>query len=386
MTESAFRLRRLAPSCVSLTTLLLVARNAQCVYDHKNLFPNNDEYDFNILDPDSVFGSPFGGFSRATRSRLAALPLRLPSVVEGEPDPLYMEISDASGRPFVCRVYHEGEIDPTSLSNSMFDPPKEVSIDEQSNANDRSREPETSNIVDKSATSTSNEDEAMKATKPSDVISGIMEVEKSLSQLTDVCAQLHKGWWSYEWCYTHKVIQFHIHVEESELVGTTFRLQDITKLGEKSNRDISIITSKADKLSPNLLAQEVKEIARVHDVYKDGDLCPETNMPRVTHVMLICCSHRILDQHKSGVLKKGKPLSSNIASFVSLDEDPEQVCIYNVTICTPLLCEQAGRSDSVENTGAKNRRLKSKQEQESIRDIIEANLDNVCLQSSFGGW
>ena len=34
------------------------------------------EYDSTILDPSNAYGSPFGGFSRATASRLANMPLR----------------------------------------------------------------------------------------------------------------------------------------------------------------------------------------------------------------------------------------------------------------------------------------------------------------------
>ncbi len=137
-------IQRCVVSCVSLVPLLLAARTVHSLYDHRDLFPNNDEYDFNILDPDSVFGSPFGGFSRATRSRLAALPLRLPSVSDEEPEPLHMEISDASGRQFICRVYNEDEIDQASLTNSMFDPPTEVSPAEKTNADKRNGALETS--------------------------------------------------------------------------------------------------------------------------------------------------------------------------------------------------------------------------------------------------
>ena len=43
--------------------------------DHQHVytdsFPTNDEYDIMALDPSTAYGTPYGGFSRATASRLA---------------------------------------------------------------------------------------------------------------------------------------------------------------------------------------------------------------------------------------------------------------------------------------------------------------------------
>lgn len=88
-------------------------------------FPTNDEYDFMILDADSVYGSPYGGFSRSVSSRLAKLPLKLPHADVNSDDyqPDYTTIRDNQGRPFACRVYHEDEIDPESFNDSMFNAP-----------------------------------------------------------------------------------------------------------------------------------------------------------------------------------------------------------------------------------------------------------------------
>ena len=79
------------------------------------------------LDPSTPYGTPYGGFSRATASRLASLPLKLPSIGTGadsdEFDPMYTTVRDMYGRPFACRVYHEDELEPISLEGSMFDTP-----------------------------------------------------------------------------------------------------------------------------------------------------------------------------------------------------------------------------------------------------------------------
>jgi Glucosidase II beta subunit-like protein len=128
----------------------------------------------------------------------------------------------------------------------------------------------------------------------------VMEVGKRLAQLVDICAQLHKGWWSYEWCYARQVAQFHIHVQETD-IGPNFRLEDFTKLGKKSHRVVKLLTGKHKdrQHAPNDLAQGLNELARVEDTYRDGDLCPDTQQPRVTHVNLICCSQRILELRKT---------------------------------------------------------------------------------------
>ena len=110
-----------------------------------------------------MFGAPLGGYARSSRSRIAALPLRLvgggafdlPEVgagvaagggdgeVGGGGDGRgkasggaseggrssaakrvpHFQISDDGGRRFVCRPYHEDELEPTSVLGSAFDAP-----------------------------------------------------------------------------------------------------------------------------------------------------------------------------------------------------------------------------------------------------------------------
>jgi len=159
---------------VTIRTLLLVllllpaAVHAVDYYQsqHTELFPPNDEYDSKILDTSTIYGSPYGGFSRATRSRLAALPLRLPNiaVLEDEEEEVnednnnnnedsnndvadqesdatedhannnnnsnngivstYMQTTDSAGRGYVCKVYLEDDLTQNSVDESMFDDPQ----------------------------------------------------------------------------------------------------------------------------------------------------------------------------------------------------------------------------------------------------------------------
>jgi hypothetical protein len=92
------------------------------------LFPPVHEYDALAIDPISMFGSPLGGFSRATAARLGSIPLHLPLVsLEAPPDdPAYLQVRDEAGRLFACRVYHQDELEPSSWNDGLFDAPRLV--------------------------------------------------------------------------------------------------------------------------------------------------------------------------------------------------------------------------------------------------------------------
>ena len=88
----------------------------------------NDKYGYDalVIDPISMFGSPLGGFSRDVSSRLASLPLRLPSLSQELPpdNPTYLKIRDGQGQLYACRVYHQDELDSASRDDGLFELPK----------------------------------------------------------------------------------------------------------------------------------------------------------------------------------------------------------------------------------------------------------------------
>ena len=157
--------------------------------------PTYDKYDYSILDPEHVYGSPYGGFSRATRSRLASLPLFLPDLSDDitNDNPLYTEVRDADGRLFVCRVYHEDELDLDSLDESMFDAPKLRTIVEP----DTIIQEESSNLMDVVDVSVENSQLSTTERKADRVL----KIQDALSELDGICAQVDTGWWSYEICF-----------------------------------------------------------------------------------------------------------------------------------------------------------------------------------------
>ena len=134
-----------AAASTVLTLLLLNVHFAQA--NIESSLSSSDPYDDLIFDPSSLYGAPLGGYARASRHRLAQLPLRLVGgaqfdgwggtatsdvansgredveSVPGSSSAPHFRLSDADGREFVCRVYREDELDPHSILGSMFDPP-----------------------------------------------------------------------------------------------------------------------------------------------------------------------------------------------------------------------------------------------------------------------
>lgn len=177
-------------------------------HHYTDSFPTYDEYDFAVLDPEHIYGSPYGGFSRATRSRLAALPLFLPDLSDKEPsdDPLHMEVRDAEGRLFVCRVYHEDELDPDTLEESMFNCPKLRKLESTTSTQDMPSAPNQSEVEksELSNTMVTKTDESIDSNKGGvDGYKGnkLLQIQARLGELDGICGQMHKGWWSYEVCF-----------------------------------------------------------------------------------------------------------------------------------------------------------------------------------------
>jgi hypothetical protein len=418
-------------------------------------FPTHDEYDMMALDPETPYGSPYGGFSRATASRLASLPLKLPEVGEEilEFEPTFTTLHDFYGRPFVCRVYHEDELDPADLKESMFNTPilkqggkdEEYSpvdntgkhtdkVDPQNLPNSSEEEPgssgnEHSNEVEGAANSQESsidDDSTMKhgATREDsdavqqkdkslsfakmDRIMFVKEIQQRLSRLSGLCAQIHPDWWSYEWCYDKKVTQFHINVDSVQ-VGKTFdiQLEDVTSLGSFSERKIISFLDENDRLNldPNAIegldfSEGRVELARVKDTFINGDVCPDTGKPRVTESTLRCCSERVLSKSKGGLLKNGRPVSTDVLTIVQTTEWSEAVCHYNITLCTPLLCDDTVAPNESTKTNQEKRRSTKKGGvnleldteivgKMSIPEVLRNTFGepgDFCIQTATGGW
>lgn len=436
--------------------------------DHQHLFtdsfPNNDEYALMALEPLTPYGSPYGGFSRATASRLAALPLKIPSIskeVQGGIDdttfePIYSTVRDNSGRQFSCRIYHEDELESDSLSDSVFDTPKlkkkkkskndnpsssnEHEMDEQKEgweenfpddpskfqgSSTKSDMPDVGDSHTHTSTTTSASVSSLKLSEIGfDPIILGHTIQQRLTKLTGLCAQLHpSSWWSYEWCHQETVKQFHVKVSKSSNEKIqSFELEHITSLGSFSGRRIEVATTDTgdDTIPANEksrdLTQGKKEIGRVVDTFVGGGTCPNSGKPRVTEATFRCCSKRYIEKNKGGVLKNGNQIDTDLVSVFQATEDSDMVCHYNITLCTPLLCEDyddvdgtAGSSaskpinkksnpitalDQLFEKNAKGKGLNleldpSEAEKMTVVDILEwtfGKTKNFCIRSQTGGW
>jgi hypothetical protein len=147
----------------------------------------------------------------------------------------------------------------------------------------------------------------------------------------------------------------------------------------------------------NELAQDVPELARVVDVHDNGDVCDETKKPRKTYVQYQCCSGKMMNQRRGMFHKAGKPVESNLAAVYDVVEDPDHVCTYNVTVCTPLLCGDNDDDDEKQDVSSSTtgdiespftRALLSSKPSpdDSIRTILDKTLRKTCLQTNAGWW
>ena len=381
------------------------AVNAEIHYT--DLFPPNDDYDPKILDPHTVYGSPYGGFSRAIPSRLAALSLDLPALTEESEDKQrkHYKIRDGNGRLLVCRTYLEEELEPESFAQSMFTSPvlfKNATESEKPAAKKDLGIPELSAINEKAATTTQDEVEKMKAE-----IHHVTSILKH--NFKNICTQLHKGWWSYEWCFSTRISQFHIEMSATN----ELTLSQVTKLGfyqermfirkdnlekrrkedqERKAKGQETKASKARLARDEIMLQYIDdetELGIVTDSYKSGDKCDD-GQPRETDVEYRCCSLKNMNKFHSGVLHNGKPSRSNIASIISIQE-PE-ICKYHILLCTPLMCN--GLAELYEDglyaapLPRKNTKFADDTsiEDEAVRDVLARILTKVCLISGGNEW
>jgi len=400
-------------SAVKLTVIALPLTLLQLTFltvnssDHQHLFtdsfPRNDEYNMMALEPETPFGTPYGGFSRATASRLAALPLKLPSIskeVQGGIDgtafePMYMTVRDNIGRQYACRVYHEDELDSSSLSDSMFDTPrlkKKSKNNDPSSSSEKETKRENEGMEEHVPVDASKDDELLTksdllesretdAAEPaSDTSSSSLKlsemgfdpimlghlIHRRLTKLSGLCAQLHpSSWWSYEWCHQEAIKQFHVKVtKNSNGMIKKFEIEHVTNLGSFSGRRIEVATNDDDEVDSDKghskdLTLGRKEIGRVIDTFVGGDACPETGKPRVTEATFRCCSKRHIARNKGGVLKNGDQVDTDIISVFEATEDENLVCHYNITLCTPLLCDDYDDGDGTGNDASKSKEEKS---------------------------
>jgi hypothetical protein len=205
-------------------------------------------------------------------------------------------------------------------------------------------------------------------------------------------------------CYQEMVRQFHVHIDTEADSINNVQIQHVTSLGKYFERKVKVFHEDDDddgngatkaarpQGNPNALGE-------VTDIHHQGGWCPETGKPRMTEAVIRCCSAEVIARNRGSVLYKGQPLDTPLLAMQGIVED--SVCVYNVTICTPLLC-----SDYVEDLPPKKiskEHLKpstivdtrSSEKSLNASDVGEMTVveilktlfgNNKCMQSGSGGW
>ena len=339
---------------------------------------------FNHLSS-SLFGAPLGGFSRATRSRLAALPVRLvgnsifwenedatakPSEMKSKElgQGPYFTMRDGMGRQFACRIYDEDDLTPESMSQSMFDAAienvngsdhtdadtgedskMESSLDEHSSKKSGEHEGEDSESaepeVDKVEVffTLDLEDTLENGMKNTNniplLILDTKSILESLKNLDGLCTQLHAGWWSYEWCHDDKVTQFHVQVQANQLddvlsvqdLMPQFVVQSVSTIGNFSKR--IIIVEAIEEMSDTYVDydganKEESEITVgdivVVDTFDGGEYCEEAAANRKVDVRFKCCSN---EDVMNSIKKEGGNDANNVHLFLDNVEKPRAILL-----------------------------------------------------------
>lgn len=494
--------------------IVLTIPSAAVSYSYQDFFPPaEEEYDPFKFDPNSLFGAPLGGYARATRSRLAALPLRFVGdsifwqkdkqgvdrddgddvvVKQKDKGKPYFTITDAMGREFACRVYEEDELTPESMSDSVFDvpvekmssivrgrdhtldstvlekDPNEIIGDEGIDGPTFSQAVEGAEHVDSKSKETIHEDNSkhdhvefvyttnideylesqqgaskVSSSIPDDVRIDEKVLVESLNNLEGICAQLHMGWWSYEWCYNDKVTQFHVQVQANQIKDVVsvkdlmpeFVVQSISTIGTFTKRKIIVETTlqeqvskeggeidyydndnddddsgnEAQKDQDTITLETEKDVEKtqldyttdvlVIESYENGDYCEEAGANRVAEVHLRCCSNEdiISSFRQAGVTIHNpemfsKPFESiDAPRAVLLDVIETSVCNYTMSVCTNVLCDSwvdntMKEMQEEDDASAASNRVATFENDVSIRYILEKTLANSCLKRNEGWW
>jgi Glucosidase II beta subunit-like protein. len=390
----------------------------------------------------------------------------------------YFTITDATGREFACRVYEEDELTPESMSESVFDvpvektssivrgrdhtldstvfekDPNEIIGEEGIDGPTFSQPVEGAENVDATSKETIHEDKSkhdhvefvyttnideylesqqgaskVLSSIPDDVRIDEKVLIESLNSLEGMCAQLHMGWWSYEWCYNDKVTQFHVQVQANQIKDVVsvkdlmpeFVVQSVSTIGTFTKRKIIVETTlqeqvskeggniddydnddddeensgnEAQKDQDTIPLETEKDVEKtqldyttdvlVIESYENGDYCEEAGANRVAEVNLRCCSNEdiISSFRQAGVTIHNpemfsKPFESiDAPRAVLLDVIETSVCNYTMSVCTNVLCDSwvdntmKEMEEEVDASAASNR-VAAFENDVSIRYILE---------------
>jgi hypothetical protein len=383
---------------VTLITLLQVHAGTYEQY----FAPAEEEYDMVKFDPQTFYGAPLGGYSRATRSRLASLPIRfVGDAVFWEDDTdtgsddtkrensgPFFTMRDGSGREFACRIYGEHELTLSSFHDSMFEEAIEIrgsefdSTDDNADLVDKQTEtlgdvsstsmlfPDigiddvTISIPDLSSTDLSRDDYEYIARSEAVPKHAILY---SLKELEGSCTAYVSNSLLYKYCYQNTITQSHFEISTDFMEQASYSFDDLISkgalvVGTFKNRQIVVSDypllwtyyDDDDDDDENVGAQHIHEPSRVVvgmdsitvvDTYENGDVCGEGRRKSAV-VQMKCCSpdevvSRLSRQADKVILENENTFSKDIDrpfSFL-VSVKEEKKCHYILDVCTNVLCD-----------------------------------------------
>lgn len=237
------------------------------------------------MDPNTLYGSPYGGFSRAVQSRLASRPLRLPDVTvdsdsknegvsfhKGKKESFW-EISDKFGRKYACGLFHEDDVGSLSLYDSMFEPPKLYNKFESDDNNNMEGGGDDAHVLGEL------EGEEVRVT----------DVERRLDLMKGVCVLRRGKYFTYEWCWERRIQQFHLEYKGTRSKEPSGKATPLSRFGHFHSREVSVQHYSLPVTQFLIETTATDQVARVKEIYTDGDECSGPEGHKRTVVNFHCC-------------------------------------------------------------------------------------------------
>ena len=178
--------------------------------------------------------------------------------------------------------------------------------------------------------------------------------------------------------------QFHIAVDDVHLV-----IESVTSLGKFESQDIDL---NMDDAPQNMYSDDLPELGRVLDIHDKGGICPATNQPRKSFVQYLCCSDKVILERQALNQEEAETLAVSFATVMDITEDQVNICTYNITVCTPLLCGTTEEEESDEFMSTTNNSTKlhiaqkTMKENETIIEILSRSFSKECFSKRLGTW
>ena len=117
-----------------------------------------------------------------------------------------------------------------------------------------------------------------------------------------------------------------------------------------------------------MYSDDLPELGRVLDIYDKGGICPATNRPRKSFVQYFCCSDKVILERQALNQEEAETLAVSFATVMDITEDPVNICTYNITVCTLLLCGTTEKQESDEFMSTTNNSTKLHTLQKTIKE------------------